>query len=129
MKRGMSFTEVLVSLVLIAILVVFAFEAIVNSLNLLNRYSLETKTVSFLSFVQTYLAEFRIGDELPSDLKQRLNNKFHGSNANSFPRVETLQATTTMLSTSNSQVKYRVVTVRVQKGPNEAKDFVFIFGL
>ena len=130
MKIGMSLVEVLISLVLIAIIVVFAFEAIANSLNTVNRQELEIKTMSLLNFTQSYLAEYRIGTQLPSNLVETINASFHGSNSsNVFPRIHTLQATTTSLNLSGSTIFYRVVQIEIRKTPNISENFVLFFGL
>ena len=130
MKIGMSLVEVLVSLVLIAIIVVFAFEAITNSLNMVNRQELEIKTMSLLNFTQSYLAEYRIGTQLPNNLVETINASFHGSNSsNVFPRIHTLQATTTSLNLSGSTIFYRVVQIEIRKTPNISESFVLFFGL
>ena len=130
MKIGMSLVEVLISLVLIAIIVVFAFEAIANSLNTVNRQELEIKTMSLLNLTQSYLAEYRIGTQLPSNLVETINASFHGSNSsNVFPRIHTLQATTTSLNLSGSTIFYRVVQIEIRKTPNISENFVLFFGL
>jgi len=130
MKIGMSLVEVLISLVLIAIIVVFAFEAIANSLNTVNRQELEIKTMSLLNLTQSYLAEYRIGTQLPSNLVETINASFHGSNSsNVFPRIHTLQATTTSLNLSGSTIFYRVVQIEIRKTPNISESFVLFFGL
>ena len=130
MKIGTSLVEVLISLVLIAIIVVFAFEAIANSLNTVNRQELEIKTMSLLNLTQSYLAEYRIGTQLPSNLVETINASFHGSNSsNVFPRIHTLQATTTSLNLSGSTIFYRVVQIEIRKTPNISENFVLFFGL
>ncbi|WP_448522423.1 type II secretion system protein [Pseudothermotoga sp.] len=130
MKIGTSLVEVLISLVLIAITVVFAFEAITNSLNMINRQELEIKTMSLLNFTQSYLAEYRIGTQLPSNVVETINTSFHGSNSsNVFPRIHTLQATTTSLNLSGSTIFYRVVQIGIRKAPNISENFVLFFGL
>ncbi|WP_448516153.1 hypothetical protein [Pseudothermotoga sp.] len=127
---GTSLVEVLISLVLIAITVVFAFEVITNSLNMVNRQELEIKTMSILNFTQSYLAEYRIGTQLPSNIVETINTSFHGSNSsNVFPRIHTLQATTTSLNLSGSTIFYRVVQIEIRKTPNISENFVLFFGL
>ncbi|MGE0033911.1 MAG: prepilin-type N-terminal cleavage/methylation domain-containing protein [Pseudothermotoga sp.] len=129
MRTGMSLVEVLVSLVLIAITIVFAFETITNSLNLVSRQELEIKTMSLLNFTQSYLAEYRIGVQLPDNLSETINALFHGSGGNVFPRIRTLQATTTSLNVSGSTIFYRIVQVEIRKAPNSSENFVLFFGL
>ncbi|AJC74829.1 hypothetical protein AJ81_07475 [Pseudothermotoga hypogea DSM 11164 = NBRC 106472] len=130
MKIGMSLVEVLISLVLIAITVVFAFETITNSLNMVNKWELEIKTMSLLKFAQSYLAEYRIGTQLPSNIAEIINTSFHGPNStNVFPRIHTLQATTTILNPSGSTIIYRLVQIEIRKTPNISENFVLLFGL
>ncbi|MEN3009188.1 hypothetical protein [Pseudothermotoga sp.] len=126
MKSGTILVEMLVCLVLIAIIVIFAFDAIINSLNISSRHELEMKTISLLNFVQSYLAEYRVGNEITSDIVQNLNTMFHGTNTNAFPRI--LEATITRLSVPDTNVTYRVVTIKVRKNPYSVEEFVLLFG-
>ncbi|MCS7175991.1 type II secretion system protein [Pseudothermotoga sp.] len=128
MKSGTILVEMLVCLVLVAIIVIFAFDAIINSLNISSRHELEMKTISLLNFVQSYLAEYRVGNEITSDIVQNLNTMFHGTNTNAFPRI--LEATKTDLSITDTNVtyRYRIVKVKVAKNPHIAEEFVLLFG-
>lgn len=126
MKSGTILVEMLVCLVLIAMIVIFAFDAIINSLNISSRHELEMKTISLLNFVQSYLAEYRVGNEITSDIVQNLNTMFHGTNTNAFPRI--LEATITRLSVPDTNVTYRVVTIKVRKNPYSVEEFVLLFG-
>lgn len=127
MRSGAMLVEVIVSLVLLAITIVFGFESITNSLSTVNRTQLQAKTVSLVNFVQTYLAEFRIGTQLPNDLVQTINDAFHTGSTDAFPRIKNIQASIT--NVPNSTVRYRVVQVEIEKEKGQIERFLLIYGL
>lgn len=131
MRTGAILAEMLICLVLITILVLFSFDAIVNSLNIANKQELEIKTISLLNFVQSYLAEYRVGTILPdaSTLIQQINSTFHGGSNEAFPRISSLEASTVNLFIPPSTVTYRTVRVKIEKSPRESEYFLFFFGL
>lgn len=128
MRNGMTLVEVLVSLLLIAITITFGFEAIVSTLSSVNREELQIKTVSLLNFVQSHLAQFRVGVELPNDVVQQINSAFHGSLESAYPRVRNIQSTRLNLNVSGGAVTYRVVEVEIEKKKGQVEHFTLIFG-
>lgn len=131
MRTGAILAEMLICLVLITILVLFSFDAIINSLNIANRQELEMKTISLLSFIQNYLAEYRVGTELPdaSSLAQKINFDFHGTSNKTFPWISSLEVNTVNLPVPPSTITYRAVGIKIEKSPKELEYFLFVFGL
>lgn len=128
MRNGMTLVEVLVSLLLIAITITFGFEAIVSTLSSVNREELQIKTVSLLNFVQSHLAQFRVGVELPNDVVQQINSAVHGSSESAYPKVRNIQSTRVSLNVPGNIVTYRVVEVEIEERKGQVERFTLIFG-
>lgn len=128
MKNGVTLVEVLVSLLLIVITITFGFEAIVSALSTVNREEQLIKTVSLLNFVQSRLAEFRVGVELPNDVVEQINRAFHGNLEGVYPKVRNIQPVRMSVNVSGNIVTYRVVEVEIEKTKDQIERFTLIFG-